>query len=76
MPMTKIEALEKAIKHFGNQRKMADALGLVPMTVSQWKSRGVPPKYCYQIERATNSEVTCRDLRPDIFPETKAMRAS
>ena len=69
-----MESLNKAIKHFGSQTKLAEALGLTAMAVTQWKKRKVPLEAAKEIERVTNGEVTKYDLRPDFFdpPEQKS----
>ena len=46
---------------------MAKALGIEPMTVSQWKSRGMPPARAAEIERLTGGLVTRVELLPEIF---------
>ncbi|GAA4400452.1 transcriptional regulator [Quisquiliibacterium transsilvanicum] len=54
---------------------LAQALGVPPPLVSQWKTgaRPIPIERCLQIERATGSVVRRWDLRPDdwwaIWPE-------
>jgi len=59
----------------GRSLAIAQALGVTPPVVSDWVTgkKGVPLERCVQIERATNGEVTRRDLRPDdwqqIWPE-------
>lgn len=60
-------ALERAIEHFETQAKLAHALGVEPMTVSHWKTRGVPPKRAIQIEEVTGGEVTREQLLPELF---------
>jgi DNA-binding transcriptional regulator YdaS (Cro superfamily) len=62
-----MEALQRAIDHFGSQAKLAERLSVKPMAVSQWKKRGVPPERCGAIEDATGGAVTRAELRPDIF---------
>lgn len=62
-----MSALQKAIDVFPSQAAFAEALGVVPMTVSQWKARGVPAQRCRDIERVTERKVTRRELRPDLF---------
>jgi DNA-binding transcriptional regulator YdaS (Cro superfamily) len=69
--------IQKAHKIMGGTTAVAEALGVKPPTVSQWVSgqRPVPPRFCRQIEAATEGEVTCHDLRPDIFgPAPKSDR--
>ncbi|PWN56337.1 transcriptional regulator [Abyssibacter profundi] len=68
--------LDKAIEHCGSAAALADKLGVVPMTVSQWRKRGrVPAERCRAVEEATEGEVTRYALRPDVFgdaPEAAA----
>lgn len=61
--------LEKAVEMFRSQAAFARALGVVPMTVSQWKVRGIPADWCPHIERVTDGRVTRAELRPDLFGE-------
>lgn len=55
----------------GRGLKLAAALGVSPVLISQWASgRRVPPfERCIPIERATDGEVSRRDLRPDDYLE-------
>lgn len=62
-----MDALQKAIDFFGSQAALANALGVSPMAVTQWKTRGIPPSRCLDIEMATKKRVTRHDLRPDLF---------
>ncbi|MBU2763345.1 transcriptional regulator [Acidithiobacillus caldus] len=62
-----MDALLRAIHLFGSQARLARALGVVPMAVTNWKKRGVPIAWAPEIERATNGLVTRAELRPDIF---------
>ena len=47
---------------------LARKLGITPVLVSQWKTgfRRTPAERCPDIERATNGQVTCEELRPDV----------
>lgn len=69
-----MNAIDRAIDLLGNQTKLAEALGVSPMAVTQWKRRGVPAERCVPIEEATSGEVTRYDLRPDIFGPAPAKR--
>jgi DNA-binding transcriptional regulator YdaS (Cro superfamily) len=63
-----MEALIRAIEHFGGVGKFADEIGVRQNVVSNWKLRGqVPAERCLAIEEATHGEVTRYDLRPDVF---------
>lgn len=61
-----ITPLERAIRAAGTGRALADLLGVTPMAVSYWKSRGVPARQAIPIEKATG--VSRYDLRPDLYP--------
>lgn len=52
----------------GAQTKLAASLQCPSQLVYQWanKIRPIPTPRCPAIERATNGEVTCEELRPDI----------
>ena len=64
-----MKALEKAIKNVGNATKLAEQLGVWPMTVSHWihRNKGIVPhsrvKEIYAI-----TGVTPHGLRPDLYP--------
>lgn len=64
--------IELACEIAGGITNLANALGVKPPTVSQWissnpsLSRRVPAERCPAIERATNGQVRCEDLRPDV----------
>lgn len=54
--------IELIIKHFGNQKKLADLLGVSHVAVVQWKRRGLPPKQAIRIERITKGYFRARDI--------------
>jgi len=66
-------------RNHGKASKLAAALGLSPVLISQWAvgGRPVPIARCPAIERATHGLVTRQDLRPQdwhlIWPELAAM---
>ena len=69
-----MNGLSKAIEHFGGegkggQARLAEAIGVQPMTISHWKRRGIPTDRCKDIERATGGIVTRADLKPEEFGE-------
>jgi DNA-binding transcriptional regulator YdaS (Cro superfamily) len=63
------------VKTQSTQRQLAEKLAITPVLISQWanRSRPVPPERCVEIERATDGQVSRKDLRPDdwirIWPE-------
>lgn len=49
---------EAAIKHFGTQTKLAQALGLAQSSVAEWAAnQSIPLSRQYQIELATNGQL-------------------
>ncbi len=46
---------------------MARIMGVNPMTVTQWKKRGIPPKRAKQISEITNNVVKASVLLPVFF---------
>lgn len=63
-----MDVLDLAIKCVGSGAELARRLGVVPMTVTQWRRRKrVPAERCAAIEQLTNGAVTRHDLRPDVF---------
>lgn len=72
-----MDSIEQAIKNFGNQVLMAEALGISQPTISGWscdpsdrKWRPVPPRLCIAIEihplnAKAERPVMRWDLRPD-----------
>ena len=52
----------------GTASKLARAIGVRPVMVSQWVSglKAVPAERCPAIERETAGAVTCEELRPDV----------
>lgn len=67
-------SLDRAADIVGSQAALAKALGVTPMAISHWKSRGVPVPRCKAIEELTHGAVQRHELRPDIFdpPATAA----
>jgi DNA-binding transcriptional regulator YdaS (Cro superfamily) len=67
--MEQISHLHRAIALFGNQSRLADAIGYSQHAV--WhactKRRRVSPQMAVAIHKATKGKVRKQDLRPDIF---------
>ena len=57
--------LERAINIAGNQTALATALGVEPMTVSNWKKRCTS---CSVVSIYLVTGVTPHEIRPDIHP--------
>ena len=63
-----MDALEKAIKHFGTGVELADRLGVSTSAITNWKARGaVPPRMAKRIELVTDGAVKRKDLAPEVF---------
>ncbi|HDR8947288.1 TPA: helix-turn-helix domain-containing protein [Burkholderia vietnamiensis] len=73
--------IEKACVKAGGLSALARTLGVAPSTVHQWLTldRPVPPRRCSAIERATDGEVSRKDLRPNdwaqYWPELDSARS-
>jgi len=62
-----IEAIQKAVEHFGTRVAFAEALNISYQTTSEWvKGRKTPSiDNCIRIERATEGKVKAKDILPD-----------
>lgn len=50
------------------QAELARVCSQKPQAVTRWRKTGrVPAVHCLPIEQATAGQVTCHDLRPDVF---------
>jgi len=60
--------IERAVRLAGGTVSLARLLKVRPPTVSGWvkRTRPVPAERCLEIEAATNHEVRCEALRPDV----------
>ncbi|MEJ1936540.1 helix-turn-helix domain-containing protein [Nostoc sp. NIES-2111] len=60
--------IERAVKIAGGTVSLARLLNVQPPTVSGWvkRTRPVPAERCLEIEAATNHQVRCEALRPDV----------
>lgn len=55
--------IDNAIKHFGSQVALADALGVQQPAVSMWKTRGkIPHLQQLRIEHLTNGKLKAQPL--------------
>ena len=71
MPLMERNGIKKAIECLGSQSALAQVLGVSPQFICQLAngSRPVPAKLVRRIEAATKGQVSCHELRPDIFGE-------
>lgn len=60
--------LKTYLRRKGAAAKLAKALGVSPVLISQWRAgtRQVPAARCPSIERETGGRVRCEELRPDV----------
>ena len=68
-------ALEAAIDHAGNQSVLARGIGCTPQLISRWVNgeRTITAERAIAVERFTKGEVLAHELRPDVFPEARAL---
>ncbi|MCW9733721.1 helix-turn-helix domain-containing protein [Avibacterium sp. 20-15] len=59
-------AIQKVFQIVGGQSALAKHFNIRPWAVSKWQKSGVPAERCPEIEKLTNGQVTCEELRPDI----------
>lgn len=64
--------LKDIIYKLGGPKKLARALGCTPQAVCKWVATQIPAERAVQIENLTGGQVTCRDLRPDLFEPNQA----
>jgi DNA-binding transcriptional regulator YdaS (Cro superfamily) len=60
--------IDEAVEFFGNQTKLANALGIATNSASNWKARGnaIPLPVQWQIELATKS-LLIADVKPHML---------
>ena len=54
------------MSELGGPSAVARMVGCKPPSVTEWRTRGIPPERCPAIERAMEGSVTCERMRPDI----------
>lgn len=54
------------ITELGGPSELARITGCKPPSVTEWRSRGIPPERCPAIERAKQGRWSCEQLRDDI----------
>jgi len=59
--------LIKAVEYFRTKKGLAQAIGVEPMTVSQWFKRGLPMDRAKEIHDATDGAITLEELIPQLF---------
>lgn len=70
------DVLIKAAQFFGNQRKLALAIGASPVLVNQWmhQSTTFRPEWAVRIEKASRGAVLREELLPDVFDRSWSKR--
>lgn len=62
--------LKRAIKYFGNQKKLANFLSRTQPTISYWlnnENHDIPIKLAKLIEKHTKNKIKLKQLRSDLF---------
>ena len=59
-----MEEIHPLDKH-GVRAQIMAALGVSPQVISNWKARGTPVEYCYELQLLTGGKITRQELRPD-----------
>ena len=65
------EALQKAIEAAGGKSELANTLGIKVQSINDWKR--CPAERAAAVAKASKGAVTCRQLRPDVFPADMAI---
>lgn len=61
------DQLDKCIKHFGTQSRMARALGVSRFVVNRWVARGrISATMAIEVERVTGGLFKKEEMRPDV----------
>jgi len=72
--VTPREGIARAIKHFGNETRLAEAIGFTAPAIRRAHRLGRPtPEMACNIEAATGGRVKRVWLRPDVFAEKAAI---
>lgn len=73
----KSDPVDRAADILGSQTALAALCKVSRGAVNQWKDpkRKVPAEHCPVIERATNGQVRCEELRPDVPWDVLRMQA-
>lgn len=68
----------KVKKVFKSQKRLAESLGVEPMTVCQWfrPGRRIPAEYCLAIHRLSEGAIALSELRPDLYPTDSSQHAA
>lgn len=63
-----MNAITRAIEHFGSQEKLAKALNVTQGAISQYASGQKRPsaEIAIRLEEITSGEMKAEDLRPDV----------
>ena len=60
--------IQKAVIILGSKIALANKLGVKQQYISNWihRDKQIPSDFCIPIEKATDCQITCEELRPDI----------
>jgi len=66
-----MDGLSRVIDIVGSGTKLASLLDVNPMTITQWKRRGVPAERVLDLVKASGCIVKPYEIRPDIYPDER-----
>lgn len=64
--MTRLQIFAKLIR-LKPAMEIAEALGIYPNAVFQWRHKGIPAARVLQLEKLTKGKLTRHQMRPDVF---------
>lgn len=64
--MSEPNVFDRIVERMGSQRKLAQALNIKPQSLTNWRGR-IPAERALEIERLVGGEITCHEMRPDVF---------
>lgn len=59
--------LTEVIKHFGNQAKIAKAIGITRQAVSKWNVRGIPTDMTLKLCELSGGKIKPSQIKPKLF---------
>lgn len=63
-----MKLIEYIKSEHGRASRLAREINSNPVSVHEWatEKKPVPARFCPRIEKATNGQVTCEELNPDV----------
>ncbi|WP_284381301.1 transcriptional regulator [Litoribrevibacter albus] len=61
--------MQRLLEVFESKQNIAELVGITPAAAGRWFKTGqVPAKQVLKIEKLSNGELHCSDIRPDLYP--------